>query len=275
MATGAYIGVNSKARKVKKIYIGVGGKARRVKKAYIGVNGKARLFWQEQNPSTVAYSKTLNNSLPSMCSNGVSVGDYVVFIGGLSGTGSSAYAINTYCTYNSSLSQNTGRSLAGTYGTVWALGVNNGKEACYLNTSTYNYTNVFGSSLGYMKRVNASLTASETQTDNYVCTSAVVAHKGSILQYGGRAYTNGNNDYGTNHGSVIYRYNENYTKSSISVNNPNGIYEVDGPSASIGNYAIIGEVRDATRYAFTVNQSFTVGTKLSFSTTILNGGATD
>lgn len=45
MAKGAFIGVDSKARKIKKMYIGVDGKARKVKKAYIGVDGKARLFW--------------------------------------------------------------------------------------------------------------------------------------------------------------------------------------------------------------------------------------
>lgn len=46
MANGAYIGVDSVARKVKNCYIGVDGIARKVKKAYIGVDGVARLFWQ-------------------------------------------------------------------------------------------------------------------------------------------------------------------------------------------------------------------------------------
>ena len=45
MAKGTYIGVSSKAKKVKKMYVGIGGKAKKVKKAYIGVNGKAKLFW--------------------------------------------------------------------------------------------------------------------------------------------------------------------------------------------------------------------------------------
>ena len=46
MAKSAYIGVSSKAKKVKKIYVGVGGKAKKVKKAYIGdANGKAKLFF--------------------------------------------------------------------------------------------------------------------------------------------------------------------------------------------------------------------------------------
>lgn len=45
MAKVSYVGISSKARKVKKLYVGVGGKARKVKKAYIGVGGKARLFF--------------------------------------------------------------------------------------------------------------------------------------------------------------------------------------------------------------------------------------
>lgn len=45
MAKGGYIGVSSKAKKIKKIYIGVGGVAKKVKKAYIGVGGKAKLFY--------------------------------------------------------------------------------------------------------------------------------------------------------------------------------------------------------------------------------------
>ena len=43
MAKAVYVGVNSKARKMKKAYVGIGGKARKVKKMYIGVGGKAVL----------------------------------------------------------------------------------------------------------------------------------------------------------------------------------------------------------------------------------------
>lgn len=40
-----YVGVNDKAKKVKKMYIGVDGKARKILKAYVGVNGIARIFY--------------------------------------------------------------------------------------------------------------------------------------------------------------------------------------------------------------------------------------
>lgn len=45
MAKGLYIGVDNKARKVKKIYIGVNGVAREVKAVYAGVDNKARPCW--------------------------------------------------------------------------------------------------------------------------------------------------------------------------------------------------------------------------------------
>ena len=48
MAKAVYVGVNSKARKMKKAYIGIGGKARKVKKMYIGVGGKARLCYSAE-----------------------------------------------------------------------------------------------------------------------------------------------------------------------------------------------------------------------------------
>lgn len=40
-----YVGINDKAKKVKKMYIGVNDKARKVLKAYVGVNGIARIFY--------------------------------------------------------------------------------------------------------------------------------------------------------------------------------------------------------------------------------------
>jgi hypothetical protein len=48
MAKAVYVGVGSKARKMKKAYIGIGGKARKVKKMYIGVGGKARLCYSAE-----------------------------------------------------------------------------------------------------------------------------------------------------------------------------------------------------------------------------------
>ena len=46
MAKNIYVGISSKARKMKAAYIGISGKARKIKKIYIGVGGKARLAYQ-------------------------------------------------------------------------------------------------------------------------------------------------------------------------------------------------------------------------------------
>lgn len=45
MAKGMYIGVDDKARKVKKMYIGTDNVARKIKKGYVGVANVARVFW--------------------------------------------------------------------------------------------------------------------------------------------------------------------------------------------------------------------------------------
>lgn len=45
MGKKTFLGVSSKAHKVKKIFLGVGGKAHKVKKGYIGVGGKAHQFF--------------------------------------------------------------------------------------------------------------------------------------------------------------------------------------------------------------------------------------
>ena len=46
MSTGAYIGLNGSAKKIKNIYLGVGNSAKKIKKAYIGVGGVAKLWWK-------------------------------------------------------------------------------------------------------------------------------------------------------------------------------------------------------------------------------------
>ena len=48
MAKTPYIGINEKARRVRKLYIGIDGVARKVKRAYVGINGVARLFYTSE-----------------------------------------------------------------------------------------------------------------------------------------------------------------------------------------------------------------------------------
>ena len=57
MAKAVYVGVDSKARKMKKAYIGIGGTARKVKKMYIGdSSGKARLCYRAYTSRMVCRS---------------------------------------------------------------------------------------------------------------------------------------------------------------------------------------------------------------------------
>ena len=79
MAKAVYVGVGSKARKMKKAYIGIGGKARKVKKMYIGdSSGKARLCYSAELKK-VGTATAL--SIPCYVSAAASVGNYALFAG--------------------------------------------------------------------------------------------------------------------------------------------------------------------------------------------------
>ena len=79
MAKAVYVGVGSKARKMKKAYIGIGGTARRVKKMYIGdSSGKARLCYSAELKK-VGTATALGR--PCQVLAAASVGDYALFAG--------------------------------------------------------------------------------------------------------------------------------------------------------------------------------------------------
>ena len=80
MAKAVYVGVGSKARKMKKAYVGIGGKARKVKKMYIGdSSGKARLCYSAE----LEYVGTATAlSCGRVWMAGTSVGSYAMFAGG-------------------------------------------------------------------------------------------------------------------------------------------------------------------------------------------------
>ena len=80
MAKAVYVGVNSKARKMKKAYIGIGGKARKVKKMYIGVGGKARLCYSAE---LERYGMAAALSTARYDMRAATVGKYALFAGGL------------------------------------------------------------------------------------------------------------------------------------------------------------------------------------------------
>ena len=77
MAKGAYIGVDSVARKNKKIYVGVSGVSRKVKNGYAGISGVARQVFSAGTPiTTLSVGDTVQ-----VAENGVPVDYLVIQIG--------------------------------------------------------------------------------------------------------------------------------------------------------------------------------------------------
>ena len=81
MAKAVYVGVGSKAHKMKKAYIGIAGKARKVKKMYIGVGGKARLCYSAE---LKRYGMAAALSTARYDMRAATVGKYALFAGGFS-----------------------------------------------------------------------------------------------------------------------------------------------------------------------------------------------
>ena len=108
MAKGVYIGVDNKARKVKKMYIGVDGKARKVKKGYIGVGGVARPFFTADQ-KLVYYGTITAPSVSRSFPGHGSIGNYAVFAGG----NKDLYTFHSSVdTYNKSLTKGTATALS-------------------------------------------------------------------------------------------------------------------------------------------------------------------
>lgn len=99
-----YIGIDNKARHVKKLYIGINGIARKIKKGYIGVNGKARLFYSAGSNIgqmvDLGYTSNGRWYMGSASFNG-----YACFIGGVYGENYDKTATNYLEVFNNSLTQ--------------------------------------------------------------------------------------------------------------------------------------------------------------------------
>ena len=80
MAIKPYIGIDNKARQVKKCYVGISDKARAVKKAYIGIDGKARCIFNGSK-DTLSYYGTLT-TLKRIHASSATVGKFALIYGG-------------------------------------------------------------------------------------------------------------------------------------------------------------------------------------------------
>lgn len=119
MAKACYVGVDGKARKVKKIYTGVSNVARKVKKGYVGVGGVARPFYSAE-PEVVYYGAASPLDVAREALAATTVGNYALFGGGYRGA-----AINSVTAYTRSLAQSTPTELSYGRGYLAATSVGN------------------------------------------------------------------------------------------------------------------------------------------------------
>ena len=102
MAKAVYVGVASKARKMKKAYIGIDGTARKVKKMYIGdSSGKARLCYSAELDR---HGMAAALSVARYDVRTATVGNYALFAGGLK---PGLFSVKTVDAYNASLTKST------------------------------------------------------------------------------------------------------------------------------------------------------------------------
>ena len=252
MSKRVYIGVDSKARKVKKWYIGVNSKARKVKKAYIGVGGVARPFMSSE---LAYYGLATNLSKVKYWCSGAGVGNYALIAGGVTGSTSLSGLIKTVETYNTSLVKSSATDM--TTATARQFGVSTGTSAVFIG--------------GYYATGSPSGgTVSEPMTAFYSYNSSLVmsAHSTDTNGYeiDGATSINGYLIYGREHNATTWCLNSSFVSVTISA----------GYSASQGGrnithsstHALItgGAVNLTTGCAYSttlVKTSFTLASKMS------------
>lgn len=103
MAKQMYIGVEGKARKIKKGYIGVDGVARKIKKGYIGIDGIARCFFGGGGGELSYYGKATPLTASRDRGAGASAGDVAYLAGGYSSSSGSYVASGAMERYTADL----------------------------------------------------------------------------------------------------------------------------------------------------------------------------
>ena len=264
MAKAVYVGVGSKARKMKKAYIGIGGKARKVKKMYIGVGGKARLCYSAEL-ERYGIAAALSAARDSM--RAATVGKYALFAGGYSRSVFGYSVSSSVDAYNTSLTKSTPTELSCTRCGHAAASV--GGYALFAGgASSYNI-------LGYYDLVSsvdaydASLTRSAAHIIGATAAIGGAAVGNYALFAGGTFYEQINEDNVT---SYVLAYDSSLTFTTapwLSVARAN----VKG--ASVGNYALFAGGQ-TTAFCTTVdayNASLTRTTATALSSVANNSAA--
>lgn len=230
MAKGAYIGIDSLARKVKKCYIGIDGVARKVKKAYIGVDGVARLFWNSKYTTASVTSSTLPTGY-TFYNSGT---DVAVPYNGNSNileifTGILPYNSKSYL-YN--ISENT---------------LTESSKTASINLLAYDG---FASTDGYLYFINSSLTTvyKLKQSDFSIVSSATISVSSSYslipkatVELGDYVYYFLGYSYNSSYRTYLYALNKNTLEFS----------QLSTDYATLANYSYAGAVvKDGYIYYF-------------------------
>lgn len=221
MAKAVYVGVGSKARKMKKAYIGIGGTARKVKKMYIGVGGKARLCYSaEADKFGTATPLSKYRSLLA----GTTVGGYALFGGG--GYDSDAYKGEAIMdAYNASLTRTTAASLSVARQGLTAITL--GNHALFVGGRSGD------TSFGTVDVYDASLTrttATELSIARYDSAAAVV---GSYALFAGGRRKQGSLFVFAK--DAVDAYNTSLTRTTATPM-PSNVYACAG--GTVGGYAV-------------------------------------
>ena len=265
MAKAVYVGVGSKARKMKKAYIGIGGKARKVKKMYIGVGGKARLCYSAE---LERYGMAAALSTARYDMRAATVGKYALFAGGYISKSSFGYSVSSSVdAYNTSLTKSTPTELSC-------------KRCGHAAASVGGYALFAGGALshnflGYGKPVSSvdAYDASLTRSAAHIIGATVAIGGAAVGNYalfaGGTVYSQINEDNVT---SDVLAYDPSLTFTTAPLLS---VARANVKGASAGNYALFAGGR-ADGFCTTVdayNASLTRTTATALSSTKNNSAA--
>ena len=261
MGRSIYVGVDGKARKVRRVYVGVDGKARKVRKVFIGVNGVARQCYSA-DPEVVYYGELEDLSLSRSADQGASAGSYAVFAGGRN---NSVNYSNVVDAYSSNLVHSTPTTLtSGRWGT---MGATLGNYAIFTGGREDNGDNAYNRS-SRVDVYDSNLTRSSA-------TSLPQSRNGhAIATVGDYALVAGGILAGNSFTNTVITYNKSLTRGTASSIATSG-YGMAG--ASNASYALIAGGRNSSSIdvanvdAYNSSLVKTTTTDLTAATTSLTG----
>ena len=211
-----YVGVDGKARQVKKIYVGVNSFARRVKKAYVGVGGIARIWWTtglEYNGTAPALNPARRNLAAT------TVGNYALFGGGMT-----PIRVANVDAYDASLTKHSVTSLS------------DGRE--FLAATTVGNYALFGGGRNDNSTVVGTVDAYDTSLTRTLPDTITALWYLSATSNGSYAiFAGGQNNKNTYVRAYSFAYDTSLTKTS----SPNmSKARKDLAATTVGNYALFG-----------------------------------